>query len=253
MGEPTSQPLVSVITAMYNSEKYVAETIKSVIGQTYQNWEMLIVDDKSTDNSLTIAKAFAEADDRIKIFRLERNHKLPYAARNLGTENANGKYIAFLDSDDFWHPQKLEIQIGQMETNNWVISFTSYCKQYESKPGKKKFIKVPNKVSYSDMLKTNSIGNLTAIYNVVKLGKLKQEEDFFEDYIMWLKILSKGFEAYGIQDALATYRVHNKSNSHNKIKAAKAQWSVYRRVLGLNLFDSIWYFLNYSVNGIRKV
>lgn len=253
MGETKTEPLVSVITAMYNSEKYIAETIQSVLSQTYQNWEMLIVDDKSTDKSLAIAGEFAKSDARIKIFPLHKNHKLPAEPRNVATDNAGGKYIAFLDSDDTWYPEKLATQIHQMEYNQWEICFSGYMKKYEDNAGKKKCINVPAAVSYYDMLKTNSIGNLTAVYNVEKLGKLKQANRFFEDYIMWLQVLRKGFIAHGIQKPLATYRVHSKSNSYNKFRNLKEQWSIYREIVGLNLVRSCWYFFHYSFNGLKKL
>ncbi len=250
--ERIDEPLVSIVTSMYNSERFIRETIQSVVGQTYRNWEMNIVDDNSTDNSFEIAQSYSKTDKRIKVFKLDQNHKMPYAARNFGIDRSNGKYIAFLDSDDLWHSQKLGVQIPLMEKNQWAISFTNYSKKYEGNPSKKKIIVAPNKVTYSDLLKTNSIGNLTAVYNVEKLGKVKQINHLYEDYIMWLHILKKGFEAYGIKDTLATYRVHAKSYSNNKIHMARVQWKIYRKILKLNLFQSAWYFLNYALNGIKK-
>jgi teichuronic acid biosynthesis glycosyltransferase TuaG len=249
------QPLVSVITPLFNSEPYIQSTIESVLNQTYTNWEMIIVDDCSEDKSAEIVLRFAAADQRIKYHKLEKNYGAPYAARNFATSQAKGTFIAFLDSDDLWHKEKLEKQISFMQTDQLEISFTAYSKIYLSDPAKKsKIITVPAVVNFKSLLKTNHIGCLTAIYDVRKVGKLFQPgPQYHEDYIMWLKTLRKGFKAYGLNEVLAEYRVHRNSISNNKIKMARVTWNIYRKTMELNALQSAWYFLNYSFNGIKKV
>jgi teichuronic acid biosynthesis glycosyltransferase TuaG len=248
------QPLVSIITAMYNSEAYIDSTIESVISQTYQLWEMIIVDDCSTDKSAELVLEWAKKDTRIKYYKLEKNFGAPYAARNFATSKAQGQFIAFLDSDDLWLSEKLEKQLAFMTLNDHEISFTAYSKLYEANPEKKKVINVPAEVDFEELLKTNHIGCLTAMYNVIKVGKLSQPgPQYHEDYIMWLKTLQKGYKAYGLNEILAFYRVHNKSISTNKLKMAGVTWNIYRQSIGLSFFKSLRCFLSYAINGFRKV
>jgi teichuronic acid biosynthesis glycosyltransferase TuaG len=247
-------PLVSVITPLYNTEDYIAETIGSVLKQDYTNWEMIIVDDCSTDGSASVVERFARQDPRIRYFRLDKNYGAPYAARNFATGKAAGRFIAFLDSDDLWSPEKLRVQVSFMLANSYAISFTAYRKLYETDAAREKVITVPGVVNYRELLKTNHIGCLTAMYDVTKTGKLLQPgPQYHEDYIMWLQTLKKGFKAYGINQVLATYRVHKKSISTNKFKMAVVTWNIYRKNMKLNLLNAIWYFLHYSINGLKKV
>ncbi|HEX6915556.1 MAG TPA: glycosyltransferase family 2 protein [Chitinophagaceae bacterium] len=253
IAEGASTPLVSVITALYNSGQYINEAIDSVLEQTYPNWEMLIVDDGSTDESAEIVAARAAADSRIRFFQLPKNHGMPFAARNLATANAAGKYIAFLDSDDMWMPEKLEKQVAFMERNDYPISFTGYNKQYEGNAGRKKFIAAKSVVTYRDLLKTNHIGCLTAMYNAEKTGKLEQHPHKYEDYIMWLQVLKKGYKAYGLNEALAVYRVHSGSISTNKLRMALINWKIYRNIMKLGVLSASWYFLHYCYYGLKKI
>lgn len=248
------EPIVSVITAMYNSEKYINATIDSVLAQTFDNWEMIIVDDGSTDRSAEIVRTRSSADERIKFYQLSRNHGMPFAARNLATEKAQGRYIAFLDSDDRWLPEKLERQLQFMSENKYPVTFTSYSKVYEEEKAKTKVINIQKKIiSFEDLLKTNHIGCLTAMYDVKQTGKLIQYEHKYEDYIMWLLLLKKGFKAYGMNEVLGIYRVHKKSISTNKFKMARINWKIYRNIMKLDIFMSSWYFVHYCLNGWKKI
>lgn len=193
-----------------------------------------------------------EGDKRLKLFRLDKNHGMPYAARNYATKEAKGELIAFLDSDDLWAENKLALQVDFMITNCYPISFTAYAKIYENNPLKKKKINIPAVVSFKDLLKTNSLGCLTTMYNVNKVGKLFQVNHAHEDYIMWLQILKKGFNAHGLKEILACYRVNEKGYSTNKLKMAHVTWNIYRKIMNINLFKSAWYFLNYAWNGYKK-
>ena len=197
-------PLVSIITPSYNSETYIDETILSVLAQTYQDWEMLIVDDSSTDKSLEILKSYALQDTRIKLLINEENLGAA-ESRNKAVEASLGDYIAFLDSDDIWLPLKLEKQIGLMENENVLMSYSSYDTMDEKSKVVSTFI-VDEKVTYNDLLKTSIIGTLTTIYNAKELGKIYFKDVGHEDYIMKLQILKKIKFAQGIQEPLARYR-----------------------------------------------
>lgn len=244
--------LVSIITPMYNSEKFIESTIKSVIEQTYQDWEMIIVDDCSTDNSPDIVKSYVEQDERIKYIRNKSNLGVS-SARNLALENANGQFLAFLDSDDIWTSTKLETQINFMIQNDYVITFTSYELMDENNKPLNKVISVPRDVDYHRLLKGNVLGCLTVVIDKSKLDfDIRMSGVRHEDYVLWLSILKKGHTAHGINEVLALYRKSSNSLSSNKIKAAKWTWNIYRNVEKIPLPKAIYYFINYGINGIKK-
>ena len=243
--------VVSVITPIYNSEEFLQETIQSVLDQTYTKWELILINDCSTDNSLYIAERAAQKDNRIRVIKLDHNSG-PAIARNTGIEKAKGKYIAFLDSDDMWLPNKLEKQISFMEENHIPFTYTSYEKIDED-GSSRGIISVPEKVTYKELLNTNVIGCLTAIYNIEQLGKVYMPNiRKGQDYGLWLKILKKGITAYGINEPLARYRVRKNSVSSNKLRAARYQWIIYRQVEKLGYLRSIYHFINYVYYGYKK-
>ena len=244
------EPLVSIITPLYNSEKYIAETIESVLAQTYTNWEMIIVDDCSKDNGVRVVEEYQKKDKRIKLYKNEINRGVSYT-RNKAIDLANGKYIAFLDSDDLWKKEKLEKQIKFMEDNNVVLSYTAYEKMNEdgSKRGE---IRVPDKLNYNELLKNCLIGFLTAIYRKEELKGFKFVNSKAEDYIFWLSILKKIDYAYGIDEILASYRVVNNSRSSNKLDIVKFHWKIYRDIEKLNFFKVCYYYLVYIKRGIKR-
>lgn len=244
------EPLVSIITPLYNNEKYIAETIESVLAQTYTNWEMIIVDDCSKDNGVRIVEEYQRKDKRIKLYKNEINKGVSYT-RNKAIDLADGKYIAFLDSDDLWKKEKLEKQIKFMEDNNVVLSYTAYEKMNEdgSKRGK---ISVPDKLDYKELLKNCLIGFLTAMYKKEELKDFKFINSKAEDYIFWLSILKKIDYAYGIDEVLAAYRVVNNSRSSNKLDIVKFHWKIYRDIEKLNIFRACYYYLVYIKRGIKR-
>lgn len=243
--------LVSIITPSYNSAHYIQKTIDSVINQTYPNWELLVIDDCSSDNSVAIIENLSELDSRIKLVKLDKNSGAA-VARNTGIEHAKGRFIAFLDSDDTWNPDKLEKQIEFMLTNDYAFTYTAYHKVNE----KGKYlsqVKIPLKTSYNDLLKTCVIGCLTAMYDAKKLGKItfpliRKRQDF----ALWLKILKKVPFAYGLDEYLANYTVRNDSISANKFKAAQYNWHLYRKIENLSLIQSLYYFSHYMIKGIMR-
>jgi len=242
---------VSVIMPSYNSEKFIEESINSVLKQTYKNWKLLIIDDCSTDKSLDIITHYSLKDNRIKSLKTKENSG-PAKARNIGIENATGIYIAFLDSDDLWHNKKLQIQIDFMEKNNYYFSFTAYERFFE-KTNKRKIFNIDKSVSYLELLKTNSIGCLTVVYNAEKIGKRYFDSIAkHEDYVCWLKILKEFNTAHGIDEVLAYYRISEASFSSNKFKVMQYQWKIYREYENLSILKTIFYFLNYAFNGLKK-
>lgn len=245
--------LVSIVTPLYNSEKYIEETILSVLDQTYNNWEMLIIDDCSTDNGPNIVKKYTEQDERIKYLKLEENSGAA-VSRNKAIELAEGEYIAFLDSDDLWKKEKLEKQVEFMKENDYAISFTEYEEIDESGKKLNILIKAPKKaVTYRKYLLTNPIGCLTGMYSVKKLGKvympnLKNREDTG----FWLNILKKD-KAYSLKENLAEYRIRKGSLSAKKYELIKYHWYLYRKVEKLSFLESILYLVSTIVTKILKL
>lgn len=235
------EPLVSIITPLYNSEKYVAETIDSVLNQTYKNWEMLIVDDCSSDNGPRIVKKYHEQDKRIKYIKLDKNSGAA-VARNKAIELAKGKYIAFLDSDDLWKSEKLEKQINFMKENEYLVSYSEYEEIDKNSKSLNILIKIPKKpLTFRTYLLTTPIGCLTGIYNVEKLGKIYMPlAPKREDAAFWLEIL-KRTRVFPLIENLASYRIHTESVSSNKSKLIKYQWKLYREFAELSVAESLFY------------
>lgn len=237
----------------HNAGKTIASAIESVIAQTYQDWELLIIDDCSTDNSGAIVSEYVEKDKRIKIFHTDKSFGKPFYPRNIGIQNATGRIIAFLDSDDLWLPTKLEHQIPVFDDEKVAIAFSYYEKfsgnQIEQK---NRVIKSPEIVSFNTALFGNPIGNLTGMYDTQKVGKIFYEDAGHEDYILWLTILKKGFIAKNTNTVEARYRVAEKSVSSNKGKAASWTWNIYRKTLGFNIIKSAFCYSMYMVKGVLK-
>lgn len=236
----------------HNDEKYLRDAIESVINQTVSNWELLIIDDNSTDNSVSIIKSYIKEDPRIKLLINEQHTGLPATPRNIGIRNANGRFIAFLDSDDKWLSSKLEKQLPLFSDNKCAVVFSYYRKMNESGIISDKQITSPQKVNYKKLLKGDCIGNLTGIYDIKKVGKIYQKEIHAEDYLMWLEILKKGFIAKNTNTVEALYRVRATSTSGNKIKSAIWNWNIYKNEIQLNFIQSIYYFLIYAIKSTTK-
>lgn len=238
----TNQPLVSIITPCYNSEVFIEGTIKSVINQTYENWEMLITDDGSIDNSIKIIESYISKDSRIKLFKIKNSGAA--VARNTSIKHALGKYIAFLDSDDLWFSKKLEKQILFMEKNNHALTYTSYQKITEEGIKCGGVMNFHKSLTYSNMLKSNKIGCLTAVYNQELLGKVYMPLiRKRQDYALWLKILKKTPHAYGIDEYLASYRIRIFSISSKKTEMLKWNWKLFREIERKNMLYSFYYVL----------
>jgi len=245
-------PLVSIITPTYNSEKFITETIKSVQNQTYTNWEMIIVDDDSSDQTNSIVEAFSAGDSRIKAHQLKINSG-PAKARNVGIENAKGKYMTFLDADDIWFPDFIENSIDTINKTGVHFVFSSYRRSDENLNFIYSDFIVPEKVTYRDILKTNSISCLTAFIDIEVLGKKTMPEIFKrQDMGLWLQYLKEIPFAHGIQAPKAIYRIRKNSLSRNKTNLLKYQWHFYRKVENLNAFHSTYFMLHWMYRGFIK-
>ncbi|MGV8993399.1 MAG: glycosyltransferase family 2 protein [Flavobacterium sp.] len=236
-------PLVSIIMPAYNAEKYIVGAILSTQNQTLTNWELIIVDDVSVDNTVAIIKDAFAKDTRIILHQLDQNSGTG-VARNYALQKARGKYIAFLDADDLWRKDKLQIQIEFMQTNNYPFCFSYYdlIKADGSAIGKQ--IRAPYNLNFSKMFVANWIGNLTAIYDSEQVGKMTiSAARKRQDWTLWLKLLKKVPYANVVPESLAFYRVGNQSVSSSKISLLKHNYQVYRNFHKLNTFVSIFCML----------
>ncbi|WP_298515431.1 glycosyltransferase [uncultured Kordia sp.] len=241
------EPLVSVITPTYNTEAFISETIDSVRAQSYTNWEMVIVDDASSDATVDILKKYAASDSRIKVHILETNSGAAIA-RNTAIENASGDYIAFLDADDLWKPEKLTKQIAFMQEKDIAVCFSSYELMDEQGKSLGKMIKALPKVNFSKMLKSNYVGNLTGIYNAEKLGKVYMPNiRKRQDWALWLTLIKKVGFAYSLEEPLAKYRVRENSISSNKLNLLKYNYTIYRKALKFGAFKSSLYLIRFLI------
>ena len=235
----------------YNASEYVEEAVNSLIQQTYCLWDLIIVDDSSSDKHRFVLDKIADLDSRITIVRKSVNEGAA-VSRNLAIKEASGQYIAFLDSDDIWLPHKLETQVAFMQQRNVPFTYSAYDRISEdgSPLGR---VGVPDKVNYKQLLKTCVIGCLTAMYDTDHFGKvymplIRKRQDFG----LWLRLLKQTDYAYGIQEPLAEYRVRTDSISANKASAASYTWKLYREVEQLSRLRSCYYFSHYAVRGVLR-
>ncbi|MDR2283081.1 MAG: glycosyltransferase family 2 protein [Sphingobacterium sp.] len=244
--------MVSIITPCFNAEKFISQTIESVLKQTYVNWELIIVNDCSTDGSKKIIESYKSNDSRIILLENAINQGVA-VSRNIAMDSARGEYLAFLDADDQWDSNKLELQLLYMKKNNYYFSYCNYrIVNEEKKVLSSSLPLVRKKLSYTDLLKGNDIGCLTVMINVEKLGKKKFLKIGHEDFAFWLSYLKNGTEAHLVEDVLASYRVHSQSVSHDKIKAAKFTWNIYRNIENFSVIKSLFYFLQYGTKSFFK-
>lgn len=245
------EDLVSIIVPVYNAEKFLNDTINTVLNQTYQNFELIFVNDCSTDKSVNIIKKYK--DKRIKLINNKTNSKTAIT-RNNGIKEAKGKYICFLDADDLWDKEKLQKQIKFMKEKDCAFSFTGYeFADEKGKPnGKKVFI--PKKINYKMALKNTTIWTSTVMFDMDKLSK----EDIYmpnvlsEDTATWWKVLKKIDYAYGLSEILSYYRRSEGTLSSNKKEAIKRIWNLYRNVEHLNVFKSFYCFCFYALNAVKR-
>lgn len=244
--------LVSIIMPLFNSEAYVARSIESVIRQVYSEWELIIIDDHSQDNSLRIVRELEANDQRIKVLALQKNCGAA-VSRNEGIRASSGRYVTFLDSDDKWDSHKLEKQIRFMEAHNLAFSHTGY-RRIQSETGGVLSEYIPQeKLTYKDMLYSNHVGCLTAMFDTEQVGRITMPDiRKRQDYAMWLKILRQVGTVHGLQEVLASYTVRDDSISSNKISLLKYNYSVFRDCEGFSRTASLFYLLANILTRIKR-
>ncbi|MBC2369830.1 glycosyltransferase family 2 protein [Listeria booriae] len=242
--------IVSIIMPAHNAETYIRDAIDSILSQSFEDFELLIVDDFSIDGTVEVVTSYT--DSRIKLHRLESNLGAA-GARNYGIRQAKGRYLAFLDSDDCWKPEKLAMQLAFMKKNKVTLSYTAYDVMSSDGTQTTGRVNVPESVTYRYLLRNTIIGCLTVMIDTEKTG-LVQMPAFqgAEDTATWLTILKKGHIARGITESLAVYRKGNVSLSSNKLQMARLIWRVYRENQQMSIFTAMQHFPFYLWNGFRK-
>ncbi|MCP9451737.1 MAG: glycosyltransferase [Nitrospira sp.] len=246
----TSEALVSVVMPAYKARLFIGDAICSVQVQSYVNWEMLVVDDGSPDKTAELVADLARHDSRIRLIR-QRNSG-PAMARQQALDAAQGRYIAFLDADDLWLPQKLDRQLAFMRERHAAISFTQFRRISADGTRIGHLVSIPDCLDYRGLLKRTAIATSTVIVDRHLTGDFRMTRTYYDDYALWLSLLRRGFIAHGLQEDLMRYRVVGKSVSRNKWRSAYWVWRVYRDVERLSLAEASWCFANYAVNGVLK-
>jgi teichuronic acid biosynthesis glycosyltransferase TuaG len=245
-------PTVSIITPAHNAVRFLDETIRSVTAQTFQDWEMIVVDDGSTDGTRALLERWIASEPRIRLL-LQTPRQGAAAARNRALTEARGRYVAFLDSDDLWMPRKLEAQVAFMRETGTAFSFTTYSVIDELGRRAGPRVVAPDRVDYQLLLRNTIIGCLTVMLDqsqlpALRMPLLRQHEDLS----LWYAILKTGVIARGIPEDLALYRVARGSASGDKVRSALHMWKVYRDQERLPVGSAIWCFAQYACNALRK-
>ncbi|PRY82679.1 glycosyltransferase family 2 protein [Alkalibacterium olivapovliticus] len=250
--EILNEGLVSIVMPAYNCADFISITLDSVLEQTYKNWEVIVIDDNSSDNTDEIVKKYTKKDKRIKLHKQEKNFGAA-VARNTAVELARGKYIAFLDSDDVWFPDKLTKQISFMKENNYLFTCTSYTKIDENGMYLNRTIGVRKQSTYVDILKKNP-GNSTVIYNAEVIGKVNIPNiRKRNDYVMWLSVVKNAGMLYGMEESLASHRIRSGSLSKKKSNLVKYHWKVYREIENLSVLKSTYLIIYWVVVTVFKL
>lgn len=243
--------LVSVIVPVYNAKQYIEETLESILNQTYKQIEIICIDDMSSDGSRDLLREYSQKYSQVVPILLEQNAGVSNA-RNVGIEKAKGRYIAFLDSDDVWMPEKIEKQIRFMQENNYGFTFTGYRFMDSNSEKLNTVVHAKKELTYNELLKHNAISCLTVVIDRNKIEEIYMPKIHHEDYVAWLRILKRGHKAYGLDELLALYRTRRNSLSGNKLKAAGWTWNILRNEEKIGLFKSIYFFSYYAIINVYK-
>jgi teichuronic acid biosynthesis glycosyltransferase TuaG len=246
-----NENLVSIVTPAYNASKFVAATIESVQAQTYAEWEMLIVDDCSKDDTVAVVERYAKDDARVKLIR-HRTNGGPAQARETAVDAATGRFIAFLDADDLWMPAKLTHQLAFIGAHGAAFSFTEFRRIEADGRTVGRLIPVPDRLDYRALLKNTAIATSTVVLDRAKTGPFRMTRTYYDDYALWLEITRRGFAALGMHEDLMRYRVLGSSVSRNKARSARMVWRLYREVEHLPVAHAAWCFLHYAARAYRK-
>lgn len=253
--ETKDNELVSIIVPVYNVEKYIVETMESVRRQSYPCWELLLVEDVSTDRTRQVIQDYLNRveDNRIRLICQPKNKGAAHA-RNLGLLQAQGRYIAYLDADDLWEPKKLERELSFMREKNAAFAFTGYEFADENGRGLGKIVRVPETLSYREALKNTTIFTTTVMFDTARIDKSLLEMPIIksEDTALWWKVLKRGYTAYGLDENLVKYRRVGKTLSSNKLEAIRRIWNLYRRAEGMSILSSAWHFCFWAVRAVGR-
>lgn len=247
-----SNPFVSVVMPCYNAEKYIRESIESVIKQTFLNWELIIVNDGSKDNTISIIQEYASKDPRIRCIDCPVPSGSPAEPRNIGIRESVGRYIAFLDSDDIWTPDKLDSQLELFSKGDYIIVYCDYESITENGERMDRKVKEPDCCNYKQLLRFNCIGCSEAIIDTEKIGKPQFKKIGHEDYLFWLEIMKNGGMAINTNQVQLLYRERTSSVSGNKLQAAKWAWNIYRKELNLPLYKAYYCFTCYMLKALER-
>ncbi len=245
------QEKVSIIVPVYNAANYIEQTIQSVLAQDYENWELILVENGSTDDS--VAKIQAFDDKRIRLIIMEGNAGAANA-RNEGMRQAMGIYVGYVDADDLWRPDKLSRQIAFMQEKNAAFAFTGYEFGDENAVGTGKIVRVPETLSYKQALSNTTIFTSTVLFDtrLIEKDKLYMPNVKSEDSALWFQILREGVVAYGLDENLVTYRRPANSLSSNKLEAMRRIWNLYRKQEKLNIFYSMYLFVGWAFRAVKR-
>lgn len=247
--------LISIIVPVYNVKKYILETIDCVCRQTYENWELLLVEDGSTDGTDRLLQEYVAAggDGRVRLIVSGVNEGAA-RARNRGLAQAAGRYIAYLDADDLWEPLKLERELAFMKEKRAAFAFTGYEFADENGRGLGRIVHVPERLTYRQALKNTTIFTTTVMFDTALIPKelLAMPEVKSEDTALWWKVLRRGYVAYGLDENLVKYRRPGKSLSSNKLEAMRRIWHLYRREEGLGVLSSAWNFCFWAARAVLR-
>lgn len=245
------QDLVSIITPAYKAAAFIGHTIESVLAQTHGQWELLIADDCSPDDTRAVVAQWAARDPRIRLVAMPKNGG-PAAARNGALAQAQGRWIAFLDSDDLWLPHKLERSLAHAQAREAALVFTGFRRISFDGTRTGGYIGVPRTLSYGQLLGNTAIATSTVLLDRARCGEVRMKPVFYDDFACWLEILKRGFVAHGLDEDLMRYRVMPASVSRNKKRSAQEVWKAYRQVEGLDPLTSAWHFTSYALHALRK-
>ena len=249
------KPMVSIIVPVYNAEKFIRETMGCVIAQTYPCWELLLVEDGSRDNSVEIIETYIRdsGEERIRLICQHENMGAA-KARNRGLQEAKGRYIAYLDADDLWLPEKLEHELAFIREKDAAFVFTGYEFADENGKGTGKIVHVPETLNYRQALSNTTIFTTTVMFDTQKISKELLEMPVIksEDTALWWKVLRNGYTAFGLDENLVKYRRPGKSLSSNKLEAVRRIWNLYRKAEGMGVLDSAWHFCFWAVRAVSR-
>lgn len=242
--------LVSIITPAYKAAGFIEATVRSVQQQDYPDWELLIVDDGSPDDTAERAKELADQDPRIRLIR--QANAGPAMARQRALDEARGRYVAFLDSDDVWLPRKLSAQLAFMRDLRSPMSYTSFRRINVDGTVVGRLIQIPESLDYRALLRNTAIVTSSVILDRNVTGPFEMRQAYYDDFVLWLTILKRGMRAHGLQEDLLRYRVVSNSVSRNKLKSAREVWRTYREIERLPLPYATWCFSNYAIQAAIK-